>query len=140
MSRMQLSATIGLRDVVASKKHCAKKALMPRLRIIVFILAMVATLGPVPRALSQSDTYALTIKGGQFEPLEIVIPTGQKISLTVKNLDTTPSEFESTDLGREKVIAPGTSVTVFIGPLRAGRYEFFDDFKPDTPHGYIVAR
>lgn len=120
--------------------NCAKKALMPRLRIIVFILGMAATLGPAPRALSQSDRYALTIKGGQFEPIEIVIPAGQKISLTVKNLDATPSEFESTDLGREKVIAPESSVIVFIGPLRTGRYEFFDDFKPDTPHGYIVAR
>jgi hypothetical protein len=137
---MRQSATVGLREFSASKMNCAKKAQMPRLRIIVFILGMVATLGPSSRALSQSDTYALTIKGGQFEPREIVIPAKQKISLIVENLDATPSEFESTDLGREKVVAPGARVTVFIGPLRAGRYEFFDDFKPDTPHGYIVAR
>jgi hypothetical protein len=28
---------------------------------------------------------------------------------------------------------------VFIGPLRAGRYEFFDDFHPSS-RGHIVAK
>ena len=91
-------------------------------------------------ARSEGDSYALTISGGRFEPAEILVPTGRKLTLVVKNLDATVSEFESTDLGREKVVAANSSVTVFIGPLRAGRYEFFDDFKPDTPHGYIVAQ
>lgn len=122
------------------QKHRPKKVSMSRLRIFAVIFGILSALGLAPPARSEPDTYSLTIKGGQFEPLEIVIPAGQKISLTVKNLDPTPSEFESTDLGREKVIAPETSVTVFVGPLRPGRYEFFDDFKPDTPHGYVVAR
>jgi hypothetical protein len=29
---------------------------------------------------------------------------------------------------------------VFIGPLRPGSYEFFDDFSADTPHGRIIAK
>lgn len=87
-----------------------------------------------------ADGLTLSIKGKSFEPNELVVPAGQKITLTVKNLNTTPSEFESSDLNREKVVTGGNAITVFIGPLRPGSYEFFDDFNADTPHGHIVAK
>ncbi len=99
--------------------------------------AMLAAAAP---ARCDDDTYTLTIKDRQFMPGEIRIPAGKKISLIVKNLDATPSEFESTDLNREKVVTGGSAVTVFIGPLRPGSYEFFDDFNPDATHGRIVAQ
>jgi hypothetical protein len=102
-----------------------------------FVLA--STLGAAA-ALADDESYALTIKGHTFEPLEVTIPAGKKITLTVKNLNTTPSEFESSDLNREKVVTGGGTITVFIGPLRPGSYEFFDDFNIDTPHGHIVAK
>jgi len=86
------------------------------------------------------DSYTLSIKGKVFEPNELSVPAGQKITLTVRNLNTTPSEFESSDLNREKVVTGGSAITVFIGPLRPGRYEFFDDFSADTPHGHIIAK
>jgi hypothetical protein len=112
------------------------------LRLSMFVavgMASVLLAGAAP-AWSDDETYTLTIKDHQFAPLEIQIPAGKKITLTVKNLDATPSEFESTDLNREKVVAAGGTVTVFIGPLRTGSYEFFDDFNPDTAHGRIVAK
>jgi plastocyanin len=86
------------------------------------------------------DNYTLSIKGKAFEPNELTVPSGQKVTLTVKNLNTTPSEFESADLNREKVVTGGSDITVFIGPLRPGSYEFFDDFSADTPHGHIIAK
>lgn len=86
------------------------------------------------------ESFSLSIKGKAFEPTELAVPAGQKITLTVKNLNTTPSEFESSDLNREKVVTGGSAITVFIGPLRPGSYEFFDDFSADTPHGHIVAK
>jgi len=86
------------------------------------------------------DSFTLSIKGKSFEPNELSVPAGQKITLTVKNLNATPSEFESSDLNREKVVTGGSEITVFIGPLRPGSYEFFDDFSADTPHGHIVAK
>lgn len=113
--------------------------MLPRL-IVVTILFAIVVLSSAPSAWSDDNTYTLTIKGHQFDPLEIEIPAGKKISLIVKNLDATPAEFESTDLNREKVVVGGGNVTVFIGPLRPGRYEFFDDFNPDSPHGHIVAK
>jgi hypothetical protein len=89
---------------------------------------------------SAEDSFSLSIKGKAFEPNELTVPAGQKITLTVKNLNPTPSEFESSDLNREKVVTGGNAVTVFIGPLRPGSYEFFDDFNADTPHGRIIAK
>jgi cupredoxin-like protein len=91
-------------------------------------------------AAAQEPPYTLTIKDHRFEPSELEVPAGQKIALTVKNDDKTPEEFESTDLRREKVVPGGGQVTVYIGPLKPGRYEFFGDFNPKTARGHIVAK
>ncbi len=37
-----------------------------------------------------------------------------KFKLIVRNDDTTPEEFESYDLNREKVVSPGQEITVFL--------------------------
>jgi len=107
--------------------------------IFAAVLALACTVGG-GLARADDDSYALAINGHAFEPLELAIPAGKKIVLTVKNLNSTPSEFESADLNREKVVVGGGTITVFIGPLRPGSYEFFDDFNADTPHGHIVAK
>ena len=91
-------------------------------------------------ARAEEGVYTLTIKDHRFTPTEIEIPAGKKISLTVKNLDATPEEFESTELHREKVVTGGQEITVYIGPLQPGRYEFFGDFNPQSARGYIVAK
>jgi heme/copper-type cytochrome/quinol oxidase subunit 2 len=91
-------------------------------------------------AAAQEPAYTLIIKNHQFQPTEIEIPVGQKIALTVKNNDTTPEEFESTELRREKVVAGGEQITVYIGPLKPGKYEFFGDFNPKTARGHIVVK
>jgi hypothetical protein len=56
-----------------------------------------------------------------------------------KRLSKSAAEFESQALRREKVIPPGATATVYIGPLQPGRYEFFDDFRP-TNRGFVVAK
>lgn len=106
---------------------------------VALILVLIGFAGVLP-ARGEEAGYTLAIKGQAFEPLEIDVPAGQKLILTVKNLDATPAEFESSDLNREKVVPGGSAVTVFIGPLRPGSYEFFDDFNAATPHGHIVAK
>jgi plastocyanin len=88
--------------------------------------------------LANSVTYLLTIKDHQFNPAELKIPAGQKIKLTVHNLDSTPEEFESYELNREKIIPGGQSTSIYIGPLEAGRYPFFGEFHQDTAQGVIV--
>lgn len=108
------------------------------LSAVVLIAAMVILGSPMARG--EVENYMLTIKKHQFVPGEIHIPAHKKVRLTVKNLDATPSEFESFDLNREKVVVGGGTITVFIGPLRPGTYEFFDDFNPNTAHGHIIAQ
>ena len=90
-------------------------------------------------AMADNPTALLTIRNHQFEPNELEVPAGQKIELRVSNADPNPVEFESSDLHREKVVTGGQQVSVFIGPLRPGRYAFFDDFNPRA-RGHIVAK
>ena len=99
-----------------------------------FILAIAAG------ASADEPNYTLVIKDHQFEPAEIEVPAGQKIALLVQNNVTTPEEFESSELRREKVVAGGDPITVYIGPLRPGKYEFFGDFNPKTARGHIIAK
>jgi plastocyanin len=107
-------------------------------RLVLLSLALV--LAMATSASAQDPAYTLVIKDHQFQPTEIEIPAGQKIALTVKNNDSTPEEFESTELRREKVVAGGEQITVYIGPLKPGKYEFFGDFNPKTARGHIVVK
>jgi plastocyanin len=103
-------------------------------------LTLVLVLATGTSIAAQEPAYTLVIKDHQFQPAEVEIPAGQKIALLVKNDDTTPEEFESTELRREKVVAGGEQITVYIGPLRPGKYEFFGDFNPKTARGHIIAK
>ena len=85
------------------------------------------------------NEFALAIKDHRFEPAEIRVPANQKIKLLVHNQDATPEEFESHQLNREKVIAPGAKATIYVGPLKPGRYTFVGEFHEDTARGVIIA-
>lgn len=89
---------------------------------------------------AEDPPYAVAIKDHQFQPAEIEIPADTKIALVVENFDPTPEEFESIELRREKVVPGGDRITVYIGPLKPGRYEFFGDFNPTTARGHIVVK
>jgi plastocyanin len=103
-------------------------------------LSLVLILAIGTSAAAQEATYTLVIKDHRFQPTEIEIPSGQKVALIVQNQDSTPEEFESTELRREKVVAGGEQITVYVGPLKPGRYEFFGDFNPTTARGHIIAK
>ena len=81
----------------------------------------------------------LVIKNHAFEPAELKVPAGQRVKLVVHNQDSTPEEFESHSLNREKVIPGGAKGTVFIGPLKPGRYSFVGEYHEATAKGVIVA-
>ena len=84
--------------------------------------------------------YTLAIKDHRFHPAELAVPAGKKIKLLVENQDTTPEEFESHDLNREKVIAGRSTATIFVGPLVPGRYRFFGEFNEKTAQGVIIVQ
>ena len=43
-------------------------------------------------------------------------------------------------LRREKVVAGGEQIMVYIGPLKPGKYEFFGDFNPTTARAKKIAQ
>jgi heme/copper-type cytochrome/quinol oxidase subunit 2 len=86
-----------------------------------------------------ADVIMLTIKDHRFTPSELSVLAGERFRIEVENQDTTPAEFESSDLRVEKIIVPGGKITVMAGPLKPGTYKFFDDYHPDTANGTIIA-
>ena len=85
------------------------------------------------------EAYSITIKDHKFSPEELRVPTGKKVKLIIKNEDATPEEFESYSLKREKVVGGNSQITVFVGPLKAGSYEYVGEFNSKTAKGRIVA-
>lgn len=94
-----------------------------------------------PLLLAAEDyTVQLEMKDGDMIPLEIVVPAKTKIRIEITNTGNSAVEFESTQLRKEKVLAPGNSSVVVLRPLRPGEYTFFDDWHLDKPHGKIIAK
>jgi plastocyanin domain-containing protein len=103
------------------------------------LLALAATL-TVGATAGAADlpTFNVAIESHVFLPAEIRVPAGQKFRLSVENRDPTPEEFESYDLHREKIVPGNGRITVYLGPLKPGRYEFFGEFNPATARGFLV--
>lgn len=103
--------------------------------LLYMILLAFAT--PIYAATSE---YTLVIEQHRFHPTEISIPANERIKLIIDNRDATAEEFESHDLKREKIIPGHTKASVWIGPLREGRYRFFGEFHEDTAQGTLIVR
>jgi plastocyanin len=108
------------------------------MRRIAWATAVLA-LAAAPPVLADNPSFSIALKNHQFVPTEITIPAGVKVKLVVSNGNSTPSEFESTQLHREQVVTAGHKITVFLGPLDPGSYEFYDDFHPQT-RGHLIVK
>ena len=104
--------------------------------VLPLLFGLCAALGPVQAA---EPEVVLVIKNHRFEPAELKVPAGQRIKLVVHNQDSTPEEFESHSLNREKIVPAGAKVTIYIGPLKPGRYEFVGEYNQATAKGTVVA-
>jgi plastocyanin len=111
-----------------------------RLAIATALAGLVVTAGVLttPTA-AADDSPTLTIKNNRFEPTEIRVPAGKRVTVYIVNDDASPEEFESYSLKVEKIIPGKTKGLVRIGPLEKGRYEFFGDFHQDTAKGTVIA-
>ena len=101
-------------------------------------LALACVMFPLA-ALAADLEATLTIKDHQFTPSELKVPAGKKVKLLVSNLDSTPEEFESHELNREKLVAGNGKATIYVGPLAPGKYPFYGEFHDKTARGVIVA-
>ncbi|HLN08143.1 MAG TPA: cupredoxin domain-containing protein [Xanthobacteraceae bacterium] len=108
-------------------------------RVVVAALAASATLAASARA-DDMPVVAIEMKDGAITPLRLEVPANRTFKIELRNSGTTPAEFESLELHREKVLAPQSSSFIVIKTLQPGEYKFFDDFHPDAPQAVLVAR
>ena len=102
------------------------------------VAILLAALG-TPSAQALAQEFNLVIRNHKFEPQELRVPAGKRVSIYVANEDATPEEFESATLKIEKIIPGKSKGLVRIGPLAPGRYEFIGEFNADTAKGVIIA-
>ena len=108
---------------------------MKYLSLLIFLLP--TCLLPIS-AVGAEPEYVLIIQNHKFEPTEVKIPAGKKVKLQIQNKDSTPEEFHSDDLKREKIILGNKTAFVLLGPLSPGRYKFMGEFHESTAQGVVV--
>lgn len=90
-------------------------------------------------AFAADAEYKLVIKDHRFSPAELKVPAGKKIKLMIDNQDGTPEEFESHELNREKVVPGNSQASIYVGPLKPGKYPFFGEFNEKSARGALIA-
>lgn len=107
----------------------------------VVVIGLVFSILAVPPARAEDmPTFNLLMKDGKLFPETIEVPANTKFRLAIKNEGPGAAEFESLELKKEKVLAPGVSSNLVFHPLKPGTYKFFDEFHADTAQGRIVAK
>jgi hypothetical protein len=95
-------------------------------------------MGTSASAWGADPEVTLVIRDHRFEPTEVRVPAGKKIKIVIDNQDSTPEEFDSYELDREKVVPAKSKVPVYVGPLAPGRYAFVGEFNAQTAKGVLV--
>ena len=113
---------------------------MRRLTFLPTFLLLATLTAAAPACAAEEPELLLIIKNHRFEPAELIVPANKRVKLVVHNQDSTAEEFESHSLNREKVVPAGAKVSVFIGPLKPGRYEFFGEYNEATAKGAVVVQ
>ncbi len=103
-------------------------------------LAAIGLILPLHVNAGELPTYALSVENGHFTPETVSVAAGQRFKIVVTNKGSGPEEFESLELRKETVLAPGVTRALVFAPLKPGIYKFFGDFHPDTAKGQIVAK
>ncbi len=106
------------------------------------LLAAAALLAPCQTAFAEEEdpVFEVHFSNGVVSPSVIEVPANTRFKLELHNDGSTPIEFESIPLRKEKVLAPGASSFLVFRSLREGNYAFFDDFHLDMPPAALVAR
>jgi hypothetical protein len=84
--------------------------------------------------------FRIEFNDGKVTPQRLEVPAKRRFKLELHNVGKSPAEFESKELRKEKVLAPGASSPLVIRTLDPGEYEFFDDFHLDAPPAVLIAK
>jgi hypothetical protein len=116
-----------------------RRGLRPTARLALLAGAL-ALVGGAPAWADEIPTFNLLIRAGRFLPETVEVPANTKFRLQIKNEGPGAEEFESIELRKEKVLAPGASSFLIFQPMKPGTYKFFGDFHPATAQGRFVAK
>lgn len=105
---------------------------------LIVAFALLAAFAPA-RA-EEEPTFRIEFRDGKISPERIDVPAKARFRLELVNLGETPAEFESTELRKEKVLAPKSESVMVIRTLDPGEYAFFDDFHPGGKPAVLVAK
>ena len=103
-------------------------------------LALVAVIAPATSLAFAQDATVLkvSIREHKFIPAALTATAGQRLEIVVTNDGPGTEEFESKSLRIEKIVPQGQTVTIRVGPLKSGQYDFFGDFHADTCRGLLT--
>ncbi|MBP8925714.1 MAG: cupredoxin domain-containing protein [Pseudomonadales bacterium] len=111
-----------------------------RNRLSVLLLSMIALFAGSACRAGELLAFPLNIANGHFDPQIIEVPAQTRFKLVITNHGPGPEEFESRELRKETVLAPGVTRAVVFAPLKPGTYSFFGEFHPDTAQGQIIVK
>ncbi|WP_374545456.1 cupredoxin domain-containing protein [Rhodoblastus sp.] len=103
-------------------------------------LVLLAVAFCAPALADDASALRIEFNDGKVSPLRLEVPANKTIEIELVNKGQGPAEFESKQLRKEKVLAPGASTTLVIRGLDPGEYDFFDDFHPEAPPAVLVAK
>jgi hypothetical protein len=103
------------------------------------LLAVTATMLQA-NAEDNPPTFEVHFSNGIVSPSVLEVPANVRFKLELHNDGSAAIEFESTELRKEKVLAPGANSFLIFRSLEKGDYAFFDDFHTEMPPARIMAR
>lgn len=118
----------------SAKRHATRRLLRVGLVAAGFLAV------PIHGHAADDPIFRIEFKNGVMAPRRLEVPAKRRFKLELHNLGQSPAEFESRELRKEKVLAPGTSSILVIRTLDPGEYDFFDDFHPGAPPAVLVAK
>jgi hypothetical protein len=86
----------------------------------------------LPSRADEMPLFKIEMRDGTINPARIEVPANVPFKLEITNSGTSPVEFESNELKREKVLAGGSTSSIVFRRLEPGEYPFFDDFHPEA--------
>src|SRR5947209_10617273 len=113
------------------------RALLLRLCLVIGVTSLLAPGKPALAA--DEPTFTIEFKDGTVTPTRLEVPAKTRFRLELRNSGKSAAEFESNELKKEKVLAPGTTSSLIIRTLDPGEYKFFDDFHQQAK-GVLVAK
>jgi hypothetical protein len=112
-----------------------------RRSLLIGLGAIALPLAFASRGRAEDDpVFRIEFKDGVVTPRRLEVPAKRRFKLELHNMGKSAAEFESRELRKEKVLAPGATSFIVIRTLDPGEYDFFDDFHPGAPPAVLVAK